>query len=166
MKLRLFAAAGILVTAFAAMPSQAQQKPMTPAEIAQIKIDVSNALQDYAKTFAARDVNGIVDRIMANPEIIFTPEGPVALTPDKVREQYTKTFTALPENYVRSDWPSVTVCVLRRDLAIASGSFKRIAKDGSPLLEGSASYLYGRTKDGWKLISTLGVPPKKVVTCD
>lgn len=161
----LVAVVGMLASVVAA-PAMAQQKPLTPAEIAKIKTDVSEALQNYAKVFAARDLNAIVDKIMANPEIVYTPEGPVALSPDKVREQYTKTFAALPENYVRSDWPSVTVCVLTPNLAIASGSFKRVAKDGSNLLDGSASYLYQKMNDGWKLVSTLGVQPKKVVTCD
>ena len=162
----LVAAIGMLVSMIAAAPAMAQQKPLTPAEIAKIKADVSEALQNYAKVFAARDLNAIVDKIMANPEITYTPNGPVALPPDKVREQYTKMFSGLPENYVRSDWPTVTVCVLTPNLAIASGSFKRIAKDGSDLLDGSASYLYGKMTDGWKLISTLGIQPKKVVTCD
>lgn len=161
----LIAVVGMLASVVAA-PAMAQQKPLTPAEIAKIKTDVSEALQNYAKVFAARDLNAIVDKIMANPEIVYTPEGPVALSPDKVREQYTKTFAALPENYVRSDWPSVTVCVLTPNLAIASGSFKRIAKDGANLLDGSASYLYEKVNDSWKLVSTLGVQPKKVVTCD
>ena len=167
MKYRSLAVAiGMLTGVVAAAPAMAQQKPLTPAEIAKIKTDVSEALQNYAKVFAARDLNAIVDKIMANPEIVYTPDGPVALPPDKVREQYTKTFSALPENYVRSDWPSVTVCVLTPSLAIASGSFKRIAKDGSNLLDGSASYLYQKSNDGWKLVSTLGIQPKKVVTCD
>ncbi len=162
----LVAAFGMLAFGASALPAAAQQKPLTPAEITKIKADVSEALQNYAKTFAARDVNGIVDKIIAGQEITYTPTGPVALSHDKVREKYTKQLAALPENYVRSDWPSVTVCVLTPSLAIASGSFKRIAKDGSELMDGSAAYLYGKEAGGWKLISTLGSQPKKVVTCD
>lgn len=159
------AAFGLLVT-FAAAPASAQQKPLTSDEITQIKSDVSAALQNYAKIFAARDVDGILDKVMASSEITFTPNGPVALSRDQVREKYTKQFAALPENYVRSDWPTVTVCVLTPNLAIASGSFKRIAKDGSALMGASASYLFGKSPDGWRLISTMGIQPNKVVTCD
>jgi ketosteroid isomerase-like protein len=166
MKLRLLAAAAISFVIFAGAPASAQQKPLTPAEITKIKSEVSDALQYYAKVFGERDINAVVDKVMANPEVVLSPTGPQVMPPDKVRDQYTKTFAALPENYVRSDWPKVTVCVLRPTLAIASGSFKRIAKDGSTLTEGHSAYLFGKYGDSWKLISTLGGQPNKVVTCD
>jgi hypothetical protein len=89
------------------------------------------------------------------------------MPPDKVEAMYAGIFKDLAKTqYDHSEFRNPTVCVLTPNSAIVSGEFHRINKDGSLLMEASASYLYARTPDGWKIIANLGLPKKKLVTCD
>ncbi len=169
MKFRSFAAAvGLLVAGAVSAPSFAQQQSQfTAAELAKIKADVRAAAEDYRRIFSARDTKGIVEKVWANPGISLGANGVSVMTPDKVAAMYDGLFQSLAKtDYDHSVFKDPIVCVLTPTNAIMSGKFQRINKDGTMLAELTASYLYTKTLDGWRLVTILGGQPGKVVTCD
>lgn len=155
-----------VIASLAATPAMAQQAQLSPADITKIKGEVEAALAHYVKLFSAQDAKGIGATVFTNPSIALGPSGPKMQTPDDVVANYTKTFDDLKKiGYDHSVFSNVQVCVTSANNAIVGGTFKRIKKDGSQIMEARASYLYTRTPDGWRLVSGLG-SPKTGVTCD
>jgi hypothetical protein len=66
----------------------------------------------------------------------------------------------------KSVFTTESVCVLNANAAIASGYNTRSKSDGSVMSVGGVSYVFGKTKEGWKIVSYTGHPRGKVVRCD
>jgi len=162
----LTAAVGLLTAALAATPTMAQRAPLGASEVAKIQADVKAAAENYVKIFGQRDLRTIVDKVWAHPAVEITPNGVKLLTPADVEANYTKMFADLAKTQYDHSDTKLSVCVLTPAMAVASGPFKRINKDGSVLLEGSMSYLFTKMSDGWRITTNLGVQPNKIVNCN
>ena len=57
------------------------------------------------------------------------------------------------------------LCVLNASAAIASGFNTRTKKDGTVLQVIGVAYIFGKTKDGWRIVSYTSLPVDKVVQC-
>ena len=161
-----FLVIGAAMLGFVSTPVMAQQAQLSAADITKIKGEVEAALNHYVKLFSAQDAKGIATTVFSNPSMAMGPNGPTVQTPDKVQANYQKSFDDLKkQDYDHSVFSNMKVCVTSANSAIIGGTFKRIKKDGSEIMEARASYLYTKTPDGWRLLSTLG-SPKNGVSCD
>ena len=161
----LFAAIGMVLACVAEMPAMAQQA-LDPAEIVKIQIDVNATIQAYAQALHDRDVKRIVEKIFAHPAGTVSPAGIAAQTPEQVEANYTKIFADLAKTQFDHSELNLSVCVMTPTLAAASGTFRRVNKDGSTLQAGDVAYLVTKTADGWRLAMLLGVQPGKKIACN
>jgi len=58
------------------------------------------------------------------------------------------------------------VCVLNGHAAIVSGYTTRYKTDGSVMSVGGVTYVLGRSKAGWRIVSYSGHARGKVVRCE
>lgn len=163
MKYRAFIVAGVMAVS---MPAFAQRAPLSGPEVAKIQAVVETAAEYYVDVFGKRDLRTIVDKVWAHPAVEIGPNGVKMLTPADVEANYTKMFADLAKTQYDHSDTKLSVCVLTPTMAVASGPFKRINKDGSLLLEGSMSYLFTKMADGWRITTNLGVQPNKIVNCN
>ena len=87
------------------------------------------------------------------------------------REQAQSRFAASMKQLVESGWAksvftTENVCVLNANAAIASGYNTRYKSDGSVISVGGVTYILGRSKEGWRIVSYSGHQKGKVVSCD
>jgi len=166
MKFRsLIVVVGVLTACFAGVPANAQQA-LSTADVAKIQTEVNEALQNYARLLTKSDVKGVVDTVFAHPTASITPKGIVLVTPEQHTANYTKIFADLAKTQFDHTDIKVSVCVMTPTLAIASGTFRRVNKDGSTLLEGPLAYLVAKMPEGWRLATLLGVQAGKTVSCN
>ena len=165
MKIRVFVAIAAVAFGLQSLPASAQA--LSADDVAKIKADVGNALQTYMKAFSDRDLKTLVDNVYANPSATFGPNG-AALTPsEKTKSNYEGIFADLGKTgYDHTEIKAPKVCVLGAGSAIVSAEFRRVKKDGSLLSEFPASFLYGKTAEGWKVMASLGLRKDKRITCD
>ena len=86
------------------------------------------------------------------------------LTVADMEANYKKTF--LPtwprrRSITRKTW-GTWVCVISPTMAISSDHFRRVAKDGSVMMEGYGHYLYTKSSDGWHLTAAIGSQLRKI----
>ena len=162
----LVAAVGISIAGFSGLPATAQQASLSAAEVAKIQVDVKAVADNYVKIFGQRDLRTIVDKVWAHPAVEIGASGVKMLTPADVEANYTKIFADLAKTQYDHSDTKLSVCVLSPTMAVASGPFRRINKDGSLLMEGGMSYLFTKMSDGWRITTNLGVQPNKIVNCN
>lgn len=152
-----FVALSLLVVALGKTPAMAQQAQMTAADVAKIQKEVAAAAENYIKVFSAKDLRAVVDKVWAHPAVeMGGPNGVKLLTPADVEANYTRTYAALAKTpWDHSDATS-TVCVISPTTAISQDHFRRIAKDGSVLMQGTSYYLYTKAPDGWRITANMG----------
>ncbi len=155
---------GLASTAMA----RAQQPAMTDADVARVKTEVTAALDTYYAYFSARNLKALPEEIFNIPWIVIDGSGPQA---DLTREQALARFEGSVKTLVASGWgksvfTTQSVCVLNASAAIASGYNTRYKADGSVMSVGGVSYLFGRTTQGWRVVSYTGHARDKVVRCD
>ena len=68
--------------------------------------------------------------------------------------------------WAKSVFTTENVCVLNANAAIASGYNTRYKSDGSVISVGGVTYILGRAKEGWRIVSYSGHQKGKVVSCD
>jgi len=168
MMCRSVIAATALVAGLTATPLTAQQPPLSPEEIAKIKQQVTDAVHTYYRLFSERNMKALGERVYHVPAISVGPNGVQVNT---TAEQVAARFEALLKQLLASGWdksefPSPNVCVLNAGAAIASGKFYRYRKDGSVLSENAVTYWFGKTQDGWRIVSFTAHPVDKVVPCN
>ena len=105
---------------------------------------------------------------LLQPWLVIGGSGPQA---DLTKEQAQARFQASMKQLVESGWArsvftTENVCVLNANAAIASGYNTRYRKDGSEISVGGVTYILGKAKDGWRIVSYSGHPRGKVVHCD
>lgn len=165
MKIRsLFLAA---VLSVASVSVQAQQAPLTDSARNTIKGEVTAFLKSYVDAFSARDVKTIAGKVYANPSFSLGPKGMTMLSSDQLAANFAGSFKELEkEQYDHSEFSTPWVCVLNARSAIAGGTFKRVRKDGSVMLDASASYLFINTPDGWRIAGPMGLDRSTKMSCD
>ena len=68
--------------------------------------------------------------------------------------------------WAKSIFTTENVCVINANAAIASGYNTRYKTDGSVMSVGGVSYILGKAKDGWRIISYTSHPKGKLERCD
>jgi hypothetical protein len=157
-----------VIVATLAATAAAQQPQLTAADEQRIKNEVTDAVNKYYRLFSEQNMKALPEEVFNIPWIIIGGSGP---QPDLTKEQALARFEGSLKQLRESDWgksvfTTESVCVLNANAAIASGYNTRYKKDGSVMSVGGVSYLFGRTKDGWKIVSYTGMARGKVVRCD
>jgi hypothetical protein len=152
----------------ASLVARAQQPALTDADVARVKVEVTAAVDKYYAYFSAHNMKALPEEIFNIPWIVIGGSGP---QPDLTREQALARFEGSLKDLVASGWgksvfTTQNVCVLNANAAIASGYNTRYKTDGSVMSVGGTSYLFGRTKQGWRVVSYTGHARDKVVRCD
>jgi hypothetical protein len=153
----------------AAMPQAAgaQQAALSPADVAAIKREVTAAVDRYYSLFSEHNMRALPEEVFNIPWIVIGGSGPQT---DLTKEQALARFEASLENLQASGWgksvfTTENVCVLNTNAAIASGYNTRYRTDGSVMSVGGVTYLFGRTSEGWKIISYTGHAKGTIVRC-
>ena len=158
----------LLLTAALGASLAAQQGPPSASEVAVIKKDVVATIDKYYRLFTERNPRGIAEEAFNIPWIVIGGSGPQA---DMTKEQATARFEASMKQLVESGWAksiftTENVCVINANAAIASGYNTRYKTDGSVMSVGGVSYILGKAKDGWRIISYTSHPKGKLIRCD
>lgn len=157
----LFCAAATPVT-------RAQQPALTDADVARVRAEVTAVVDKYYAYFSAHNMKALPEEVFNIPWIVIGGSGP---RPDLTKEEALGRFEASLKDLVASGWSksvftTQNVCVLNASAAIASGFNTRYKTDGSVMSVGGVAYLFGRTKDGWRVVSYTSHARDKVVRCD
>ena len=162
------AVAVALCLAAAALPLRAQQSAPSPADAERVQKEVKAAIDRYYQLFTERNFKALPEESYFVPWILLSGSGPEA---DLSKEAAQARFEASGQQLVASGWgksvfTTENVCVLNANAAIASGYNTRYKTDGSVMSVGGVTYVLGRAKDGWKIVSYSGHPKGKIVRCD
>ena len=162
------AAIAVMLASAVALPARAQQGDFTPAQVAGIKADVTAAVDKYYRLFSQHDMKALPEEIFNIPWIVIGGSGP---QPDLTKEQALARFEGSLKDLVAQGWgrsvfTTENVCVLNANAALASGFNTRYKTDGSVMSVGGVTYLFGKTKQGWRVVSYTGHARNKVVRCD
>jgi hypothetical protein len=160
-------AVALLFTALPAL-AIARQQALADADVARITSEVTAAVDKYYSLFSQHNMKALPEEIFNIPWIVIGGSGP---QPDLTKEQALARFEGSLKDLVASGWSksvftTENVCVLNANAAIASGYNTRYKADGSVMSVGGVSYLFGKTKDGWRVVSYTGIARGKVVRCD
>ena len=154
----------------AALPAAAiaRQQGLAAADVTRITSEVRAAVDKYYSLFSQHNMKALPEEIFNIPWIVIGGSGP---QPDLTKEQALARFEGSLKDLVASGWgksvfTTENVCVLNANAAIASGYNTRYKTDGSVMSVGGVSYLFGKTKDGWRVVSYTGHARDKVVRCD
>ena len=147
------------------VPAVAQQPPV---DVAKVTTEVKATVDKYYRLFTEQNMKALPEEIYMTPWIIIGGNGPEA---DLTKEQALARFEASLKQLVQNGWgksifTTENVCVLNANAALASGYNTRYKKDGSVMSVGGVTYLLGKTKEGWRIVSYTGHPKEKVVRCN
>lgn len=148
--------------------AQAQPQGMSAADIEATKKAVVAHIDKYYATFVELKPDVLAKEIFHSPWIVIGGGGPQAdMTVAQAQERFAASMKQLTESgWARSQFTTESVCVLNANAAIASGYNTRYKKDGSVMSVGGTTYILGKAKDGWKIISYSGSQKGKLVRCD
>jgi hypothetical protein len=149
-----------------AAPAVAQQS--APVDVAKVTSEVKATVDKYYGLFSAQNMKALPGEIFLTPWIVIGGSGPEA---DLTKEQALARFEGSLKGLLQSGWgksvfTTENVCVLNANAALASGYNTRYKKDGSVMSVGGVTYLLGKTKEGWRIVSYTGHPKEKVVRCN
>lgn len=132
-----------------------------------LKAEVSVAWEEYLKLFAAARADVIGERVYLTPSYALAATGPsVSMTAAEIKNRFESAITALsPQNYARTATKSANICVLNDATAILSAQFIRYRKDGSVLSEPAGTYLFSKTKQGWRIVAQIPHSPDRIINC-
>ena len=141
---------------------------LSPAELDTVRKEVTATLDKYYRLFSEQKPEVLANEVFNIPWLVIGGSGPQA---DLTKEQAQARFQASMKQLVESGWArsvftTENVCVLNATAAIASGYNTRYRKDGSEISVGGVTYILGKAKDGWRIVSYSGHPRGKVVRCD
>ena len=153
------------VLLWSASTAVAQQPPV---DVAKVTTEVKATVDKYYRLFTEQDMKALPEEIYMTPWIIIGGNGPEA---DLTKEQALARFEGSLKQLVQNGWgksifTTENVCVLNANAALASGYNTRYKKDGSVMSVGGVTYLLGKTKEGWRIVSYTGHPKEKVVRCN
>jgi hypothetical protein len=152
----------------AASPAAAQQPAPSAADVTKISSDVKATIDKYYRLFSEQNMKALPEEVYLTPWILLGGNGPEA---DLTKEQALARFEASLKQLLQNGWgksvfTTENVCVLNPSAALASGFNTRYKKDGSVMSVGGVTYLLGKTKEGWRIVSYTGHPKDKVVRCN
>jgi hypothetical protein len=132
-----------------------------------LRAEVSAAWEEYLELFADGRADVIGERVYSAPSFNLTANGPnVSMTPADTRARFETSIAALvKQNYARTATKHANICVLNDATAILSVQWTRYRKDGSILSEPAGTYVFAKTKDGWRIIAQTGHAPERVMRC-
>lgn len=153
------------VLLWSASTAVAQQPPV---DVAKVTTEVKATVDKYYRLFTEQNMKALPEEIYMTPWIIIGGNGPEA---DLTKEQALARFEGSLKQLVQNGWgksifTTENVCVLNANAALASGYNTRYKKDGSVMSVGGVTYLLGKTKEGWRIVSYTGHPKEKVVRCN
>jgi len=153
------------VMLWSASTAVAQQPPV---DVAKVTTEVKATVDKYYRLFTEQNMKALPEEIYMTPWIIIGGNGPEA---DLTKEQALARFEGSLKQLVQNGWgksifTTENVCVLNANAALASGYNTRYKKDGSVMSVGGVTYLLGKTKEGWRIVSYTGHPKEKVVRCN
>ena len=153
------------VLLWSASTAVAQQPPV---DVAKVTTEVKATVDKYYRLFTEQNMKALPEEIYLTPWIIIGGNGPEA---DLTKEQALARFEGSLKQLVQNGWgksifTTENVCVLNANAALASGYNTRYKKDGSVMSVGGVTYLLGKTKEGWRIVSYTGHPKEKVVRCN
>jgi hypothetical protein len=143
-----------------------QGQRLAPAEVAQIKADVTAAANEYMAKFSREDAKGIAEDVYSHPAFTIR-DGMVEVTDQaELAERYANNIKKLKEGgWVRSAFLNPKVCVLSRNVALMSTKYARYDKDNKVILEGGETDVFTRTPQGWKLVALFGHGAEGGINC-
>jgi hypothetical protein len=144
------------------------QQQMSPADVDAVKKEATAHIDKYYRLFSEQKPDILANEVFNIPWLVIGGSGPQA---DLTREQAQGRFQASMKQLVESGWSrsvftTENVCVLNANAAIASGYNTRYKADGSVISVGGVTYILGKSKDGWRIVSYSGHPRGKIVRCD
>ena len=153
------------VLLWSASTAVAQQPPV---DVAKVTTEVKATVDKYYRLFTEQNMKALPEEIYMTPWIIIGGNGPEAdLTKEQALARFEGSLTQLVQNgWGKSIFTTENVCVLNANAALASGYNTRYKKDGSVMSVGGVTYLLGKTKEGWRIVSYTGHPKEKVVRCN
>ena len=148
--------------------ASAVAQPPAPVDVAKVTTEVKATVDKYYRLFTEQNMKALPEEIYMTPWIIIGGNGPEA---DLTKEQALARFEGSLKQLVQNGWgksifTTENVCVLNANAALASGYNTRYKKDGSVMSVGGVTYLLGKTKEGWRIVSYTGHPKEKVVRCN
>ena len=148
--------------------ASAVEQPPAPVDVAKVTTEVKATVDKYYRLFTEQNMKALPEEIYLTPWIIIGGNGPEA---DLTKEQALARFEGSLKQLVQNGWgksifTTENVCVLNANAALASGYNTRYKKDGSVMSVGGVTYLLGKTKEGWRIVSYTGHPKEKVVRCN
>lgn len=156
-----------LIVLLALAPLAAQQQP-PQVDVAAVKKDVTAAVDAYYRLFSEQNMKALPEQIYNIPWILISGSGPqVDLTKEQALTRFETSLKGLLESgWGKSVFTTTNVCVLNASAAIASGFNTRYKKDGSVMSVGGVAYIFGKTKEGWRIVSYTSIDKDKIVRCD
>lgn len=158
----------VMIAVVLSTAARAQQPVMSQAEVEAVKTAVAAHIDKYYATFVALQPDVLAKEIFHSPWIVIGGNGPQAdMTVAQAQERFAASMKQLSESgWARSQFTIESVCVLNANAAIASGYNTRYRKDGSVMSVGGTTYILGKSKDGWRIISYSGSQKGTLVRCD
>ena len=159
---------GALLAAVSA-PLLAQEQGLSKDQVATIEKEVTAALHNYYRLYTEQNSEALGAGVFLEPWIQLGANGPQLnhTEPGEVAKRFAGNIERLKEQgWVKSEYPKPIVCVINAGTAIASGEFMRYRKDGSVISVNGTSYLFTRTKDGWRIVSFFGHERGKIIGCN
>jgi hypothetical protein len=158
---------GVLVAACVSVVTVDAQQ-LSAVEMDGVKKDVTTTLDKYYRLFSEQKPEVLANEVFNIPWLVIGSSGPQA---DLTKEQAQARFQASMKQLVESGWArsvftTENVCVLNKTAAIASGYNTRYRKDGTEISVSGVTYILGKAKDGWRIVSYSGHQKGTVVRCD
>lgn len=156
----------ILLATGSALARAQHTEKLSEAEIAKITAEVTDGVVTYGRVFSERNPKGVVEGSFNQPSFSIGASGVAMNAPDKQIAQFETTMKRLADSgWEKSVFSKMSVCVLNANAAFASGLFTWYRKDGSEHSRGSETFIFTRSKNGWRIVSTIGHDAFKTVTC-
>ena len=157
-----------VIGATSVMLSGSASAQQAQVDVAKVTTEVKATVDKYYRLFTEQNMKALPEEIYLTPWIIIGGNGPEA---DLTKEQALARFEGSLKQLVQNGWgksvfTTENVCVLGANAALASGYNTRYKNDGSVMSVGGVTYLLGRTKEGWRIVSYTGHPKEKVVRCN
>ena len=165
---RILGMLAILAGLGAVNPGFAQQAPMSPADVAKAKTDAAAALQNYMTVFSAQDAKGVWGTVWSHPSITITANGAAIVDDDakQIAQAEGLYKSLIADGWVKTVTPSTTVCLLNPAVALVSGDFQRVRKDGSVISASGTVNIFAKIGTSWKMVARIVGAVGKIATCD
>jgi SnoaL-like domain len=160
-----FLVTGLSLTCLVGPAVAAQQ--LSASREQTLRAEVKAALDQYYAWFSAGRWDLVAQRAYQAPALFLGLKGlDVRLSEEAVTARFEALLKPLiADGYARSEIPSPRICVLSETAATVSGRYIRYRKDGSIMGEFGATYIFARTRDGWRMVALINHDADKGLGC-